>query len=808
MLVLLPSAYSLLLNVAYLGPHHALRAGTETVDLCVAFFAMWAPWLLTYRQSWVASQSWWCGCCCRAPQGGGSNGGGSGGSRGCGSANRCSRQLPAAWVAALFAVLVVVVAPLRTAQCLTGVCDTFSMTYYEILTATPVASAISSSYVGIAIFWQVVVPALASLCLLRRQRRRGPASPSGSAGAPAAASPTAGSEQGAGDAPEQGASVSAGGGGGGDGVGDGALLLRSRAATGPRCECAPCSSRPGRRCCRIRPFMTLGVTMFFVVTFVATSLVYGGGLAEYGVKGQWIFALALPAASPFVLTALWLDSRGSLPWRSSVPYLLGVVLTWQGLYTIRDAWSSAIQLGLGAGGGPGSALQLAWLYAFFGLVTLWTMMNELLAIGGTPTRYAALPCILPMLVGGDLFTSLVIIDVEALSLTFFALLLMEALLKVAVATRLAMDAVASLRARRLQWHVPGVASPQGGAAHDTSTPASRGKLEEYLTVSHWRLHYTVISALASVGIAAAVLLMVVVEWAAAPWLATLAGFPGVAAQMRDANATAASVTWFQPGCLEYGRDSSSGGSSSSMAGCNWQQGLLLAGVAPSARGGLVVSYCVLLVAAACTSAFTVWYLSRRIAYLRRTLTCLPRHAPSARRQTGGGGASEGVELASTAAGAAVALHSRSSARARKTAANGGVFATANPMMRARDREAPASVSAGAAQSDDRTAADVEVGPGPGAGGGGALAVAAAAAPPGTNGPACGGGGGRASVLVMQRQWRPAESVWRFWARHGAVCAMACLWVVLNVMEQVFVSRLQLLQAEAETQMGGEGVRNI
>ena len=96
MLVLLPSAYSLLLNVAYLGPQHALRAATETVDLCVAFFAMWAPWLLTFRQAWVVASGSWCGCCGRAPRGGGGNrgagavggGGGNGGGGGGGSGGR------------------------------------------------------------------------------------------------------------------------------------------------------------------------------------------------------------------------------------------------------------------------------------------------------------------------------------------------------------------------------------------------------------------------------------------------------------------------------------------------------------------------------------------------------------------------------------------------------------------------------------------------------------------------------------------------------------------------------------------------
>ena len=64
--------------------------------------------------------------------------------------------------------------------------------------------------------------------------------------------------------------------------------------------------------------------------------------------------------------------------------------------------------------------------------------------------------------------------------------------------------------------------------------------------------------------------------------------------------------------------------------------------------------------------------------------------------------------------------------------------------------------------------------------------------------------GRVSVLAST--WRPQESLFKFWGRHLALVLLATVYALATVMEQVFVTRLQQLQATAEAATPGGDYR--
>lgn len=263
-----------------------------------------------------------------------------------------------------------------------------------------------------------------------------------------------------------------------------------------------------------------------------------------------------------------------------------------------------------------------------------------------------------------------------------------------------------------------------------------------LQVTRWRLHAASVRGLIVVAVEVAVLACIAAEWLASGWLATWAGFPAVAAELLAANATSAAVAQLEPGCLASLPANSTGAFFGGAPPCTWQRGLLLAGVAPAVRWRLVGGFALSVLSASASSAASLWILARRIRWLR-SQGVMGRNLRSDGNSSSG---DSGLQL--TSIGEAEELDGNAAA---------ACTSQTNPMHATATSTAVVRVQPPKAQ-------------------------------------------GRVSVLAST--WRPQESLFKFWGRHLALVLLATVYALATVMEQVFVTRLQQLQATAEAATPG------
>ena len=347
-----------------------------------------------------------------------------------------------------------------------------------------------------------------------------------------------------------------------------------------------------------RHWMSLAVVVGSVATVAAKLLHLWGHTAEPA------FALGFPS----VVVCLVLDARTTRePIHSSPVYMVAIALTWTGVYLTRELWFATGAMAEYAGEWG----KFVRVYGFIVYTTACGLVQERLSLAAAPSRRVGLAILAVFHLALEYLLALLVSDLSFPSLSFFVFVALDACFTFAVNTRVHRDVWHSLCVRRLEWY------------RDTDAPCPPRRDGAYLTMSHWRLHYSAVRTMVTLCASCGVMVTLATEMLASPWIETLAGFPGVAAEiLASTNATQDTLVAVEllPGCSPLHGLSPAAYDTPGVLGtgwCAWQSGIFLSAVPKAKHPRVLLAYCVLAVVQTGVGLLSLGWLSKRLAVLRQ-----------------------------------------------------------------------------------------------------------------------------------------------------------------------------------------------